>query len=625
MILNLDEGTTVYVVEKPYRLQKLLDHDRVLAVDIETQEPKVLKIAHLSSSPVSTQVDTIADVSEIPEHQLEEAERKLEAIKPILNSSSRKEIEARANEVGVSYVTVYAWLKKYRSTGLLTSLVRRTGRGGPNKSRLLPAQDEIINSVIEEFYLTSLKPNTKKTHERIASYCHNAQLSIPSVDTIQRRLNKISQRKTALKREGKNVMRQYLPLEHGGFPDYVKPMHTIQIDHTPVDIMLVDDIYRTELGRPYITLAIDVYSRMITGYYISFEAPSYMSTAMSIISSVLPKDEIVKKHNLASKWPVYGIPQFIHLDNAAEFRGENLKRVCKDYGINLIWRPVGRAYFGGHIERLISTLNEDIHILEGTTFSDIKQKGEYNSQKESIMTLSDFEEWLAVLIVDKYHNTVHSGIGMTPLQKYNEGIFGTDTQPPKGLPPIIEDKFRFRVNMLPNEERTIQRDGVSIDGIKYYHPIIETFIKQVDSNNKNKKQKFSFRLDPRDISKIYFYNPEEKEYYEIPYHNTSFPAVSIWEWRAAKKYLKNQESRQYNETEIFNAINRLRTIALKASSKTKTHRRLLQRQSKNNKPMLSVEEAENLNKSKAINTDYYNEFDEDNPYDSIEPFEGIED
>jgi len=625
MILNLDENSTVYVVDKPYRLQKLLDHDKVLAIDIETGEPKVLKIAHLSSAPVSTQEDIITDISEIPQHQLQEAEKKLEAITPILNSTSRKEIDARADEVGVSYVTLYAWLKKYRSTGLLTSLVRRSGRGGPSKSRLLPAVEEIINSVIEEFYLTSLKPNTKKTHERIASYCHNAGLPIPSKDTIQRRLNKISQRKTALKREGKNAIREYLPLEHGGYPDYVKPMHTIQIDHTPVDIMLVDDIYRTELGRPYITLAIDVYSRIISGYYISFEAPSYMSTAMSIISSVLPKDEIVKKYNLTSDWPVYGIPQFIHLDNAAEFRGENLKRVCKDYNINLIWRPVGRPHFGGHVERLIGTLNQDIHILEGTTFSNINQKGEYNPQKESIMTLSDFEEWLAVLIVDKYHNTLHSGIGMTPLQKYNEGIFGTDTQPPKGLPPIIEDQLRFRVNMLPQEERTIQRDGVSIDGIKYYHPIFETFIKQKDPSDKRKKRIFNFRIDPRDISKIYFYNPEEKEYYEIQYQNQSFPAVSIWEYRAAKKYLKDQKSRKYNEYEVFDAINRLRTIALTASSKTKTHRRLMQRNTKNNEPVLSVEEAENMKRRKTVNIDYNDDYDESNPYGDLKPYEGIED
>lgn len=620
MILNLDEGTTVYVIDKPYRLHKLIDHDKILAVDIETQELKVIKIAHISSSPVSSQVDAVTDISVIPEKQMKEAEKKLEAIKPVLNSSSRKEIEARADEVGVSYVTLYAWLKKYRSTGLLTSLVRQSGRGGPKKSRLLPAVDEIINNVLEEFYLTSLKPNTKKTHERIASYCHNAQLPIPSIDTIQNRLNNISERKIALKREGKNAIREYLPLEHGGYPDYVKPMHTIQIDHTPVDIMLVDDIYRTELGRPYITLAIDVYSRMISGYYISFEAPSYMSTAMSIISSVLPKDDVVKKYNLTSDWPVYGIPQFIHLDNAAEFRGENLKRVCKDYNINLIWRPVGRPHFGGHVERLIGTLNQDIHILEGTTFSNIFQKGEYNSQKESIMTLSDFEEWLAVLIVDKYHNTYHTGIEMTPLQKYNEGIFGTDTQPAKGLPSIIEDQLRFRVNMLPNEERTIQRDGVSIDGIKYYHPILETLIKKVDPKNKKQKQKFSFRLDPRDISKIYFYHPEEKEYYEIPYHNTSFPAVSIWEWRAAKKYLRDQQSRKYNEYEIFNAINRLRSIALTASSKTKTHRRLLQRNIKNNEPVLSVEEAESLKRQKTLNIDYNEDVDSDDPYNGIEPY-----
>jgi len=627
MTLDLNEGNVVYVVDKPYQLKQALPDDKILCIDLETQQPKVIKIAHLSSVPASAQIDIVQDISEIPERHIKEAEKKLEAITPVLNSTSRKEIEARANEVGVSYVTIYDWLNRYKTTGLLTSLVRRSGKGAPNKSRMLPEVDEIINNVIEEFYLTSLKPNPKKTHERIASYCHSAQLPIPCLNTIRNRLHKISERKLALKRGNKNAIKQYLPLEHGGYPDYIKPMHAIQIDHTPVDVILVDDTYRAELGRPYITLAIDVWSRMITGYYISFEKPSYMATSMAIIQSVLPKDEILKNYNLKSKWPIYGIPQFIHLDNAREFRGNNLKRVCSDYNMNIIWRPVGKSHFGGHIERLIGTINQDIHILKGTTKSNIQHKGDYDSQKESTMTLSDFKEWLAVLVIEKYHNTIHSAIEMTPLEKYHEGVFGSDTQAPKGLAPIIEDKERFKINMLPGKGRTIQRDGIKIDTIVYYHPILESFIKQKDPNDRTKSREFSFRVDPRDISKIYFYHPDEKEFYEIPYSNPSFPAVSVWEYRVAKNYLKNQHEKTYDQYEIFAAIERLRNIASESYRKTKAQRRLNQRQIKNKEHVSTTEEVENSKSPKTSNIDYNYEddFNEDDPYGNLEPYEGIED
>lgn len=63
----------------------------------------------------------------------------------------------------------------------------------------------------------------------------------------------------------------------------------IQIDHTPVDLMLVDNEHRKSIGRPYLTLAIDVYSRMITGYYLSLDPPSATSVAMCVARSILQK------------------------------------------------------------------------------------------------------------------------------------------------------------------------------------------------------------------------------------------------------------------------------------------------------------------------------------------------
>lgn len=621
MTLTLDEGTTVYVLDKAYTLRKIIDHDKVLAIELDTGHPKVLKIAHLASRPTSSDNNIHVDLSQIPNDKLEEAERRLQAIEPLLHQSSRTAVEARATEVGVSTATLYNWLKAYRSTGLLSSLVKRPGQGGAGKSRLLGEQEAIINDVIETHYLTHLKPNTQKTYEEISLKCFRAEVPIPSLSSIRRRLKQIDEKRALAKREGKKAIHKFMPLENGPYPDIVKPMHTIQIDHTKVDIMLVDDIYRVELGRPYITLAIDVFSRMVAGYYISFEVPGYMATGMAIANAVLRKDAIIEKYNLNTQWPVYGKPQFIHVDNAGEFRGIDIQRICKEYGINLMWRPVGRPHFGGHIERLFGTLNQDIHTLAGTTFSNIHKRGEYNSQKEAVMTLGEFEKWLAILIVDKYHNTKHTAIGMTPLEKYNEGIFGSINQPPKGFPAIIEDEFRFRVNMLPSEERTIQRYGIKIDDVVYYDRVLEQWIGAKEpGSNPPVKRKFTIRMDPRDISKVYFYEPSSKEYYEIPYRNLNFPAVSMWEWKAAKRHLQSQENREHNQYEIFDALQRMREIAIDAKSKTKTHRRSMQRRATLVDPAMSLNE---LRERRQI--DEMDEFELDGEFDDIQPFEGIED
>ncbi len=53
-----------------------------------------------------------------------------------------------------------------------------------------------------------------------------------------------------------------------------------------------------------------------------------------------------------------GIPRTLHLDNAAEFKSRALRSGCREYGIELMYRPVGKPHFGGHIERLNKTLME---------------------------------------------------------------------------------------------------------------------------------------------------------------------------------------------------------------------------------------------------------------------------
>ena len=53
-----------------------------------------------------------------------------------------------------------------------------------------------------------------------------------------------------------------------------------------------------------------------------------------------------------------------------------MKMACKEYGIDLEWRPVATPHYGAHIERLLGTLNDEIHSAPDTTFSNPRQRGE---------------------------------------------------------------------------------------------------------------------------------------------------------------------------------------------------------------------------------------------------------
>jgi len=75
----------------------------------------------------------------------------------------------------------------------------------------------------------------------------------------------------------------------GTFGDAQRPLDVVLIDHTKLDIIVVDREQRLPIGRPWITLAIDVYSRMVVGFCISLDPPGAMSTGYASRMRCCPK------------------------------------------------------------------------------------------------------------------------------------------------------------------------------------------------------------------------------------------------------------------------------------------------------------------------------------------------
>lgn len=165
----------------------------------------------------------------------------------------------------------------------------------------------------------------------------------------------------------------------------------------------------------FLTVAIDVYSRMITGFFISLDSPSYFSVSQCLTQALLQKDKLLRSIEVEGEWNIWGIPKTIGLDNAGEFRGYEMQRACENYGIELNWRPVARPQYGAHIERLIGTSMKEVHTLPGTTFSNIKERGEYNSDKYAQFTLQELEQWYTEFIINVYHKDFTTAL--TQLQK----------------------------------------------------------------------------------------------------------------------------------------------------------------------------------------------------------------
>lgn len=599
-IIKYKIGDVVYYNGEEHQIQKILDFNYLL---LKHHKKGFFRASIGEISPNKPQIENStpimqdAELESIDPKMWEIAKKRLSIIKPIMELKLPvTEIKKIAKTESVALATIYRWIKRYNSTGTLTSLLPEDNNGGRGKTRLDEIQETIINTIIHKDYLTTQKLNVVKVYEKIKNECKNAKVGAPNYNTVRKRVAGLADYMVLSKRnDKKSTDALYKPIK-GKFPGATHPLSVIQIDHTSLDVILVDEKNRQPLGRPWITVAIDVYSRMIPGYYISMDAPGAIGTGICIANSILPKDNWMAANEVSGEWPCWGLMDRIHLDNAKEFHGLMLTKASEEYGIEISWRPVATPHWGGHIERLIGTLLGEIHTLPGTTFSNPKDRKYYDSEKKATMTLAELDKWMAEYIVNIYHKKLHKGIGTSPINKYREGIFGNDNQIGVGLPSRIVDERKLRLDFLPFFERSILRYGVLIDHINYYSDILKQYINSTEhlQNKARTKRKFIFRRDPRDISVIYFWDPEHKEYFDIPYANGTHPPISIWDYNYALKQLKKQQVKHIDENAIFSSHNRLRSLvndSIKKTSKAKKNylRGLNRKTLKNELPNVVVE------------------------------------
>jgi putative transposase len=563
-------GETVHFQGRLYVIKRLLeDLVHVLARDVDTGIVGRLPLAELQLPEVDKDAIVRAPVAE----QLTAAQQKIAhqrmAVLQSLSLDNQQGVSEVAARLAIHPSTIYRWRARLQTTGRVSALANRPGRGGTGQSRLAPEVEEVIQLTIEDFFLTKQRRSRKQACIEVRARCAERGLVAPSANTIYKRISAVSERLQLERRHSARAAHEaYEPKL--GHHIVSRPLATVQIDHTPLDILLVDEQDRTCIvGRPWITLAMDVFSRMVVGFHVSFDPPGAMGTGLCLAHAILPKEKKLKQLNVDGDWPCWGIPDTLHLDNAKEFRGVMLRKAATEYGFDITWRPAARPEYGGHIERLLGTLLRELHTLPGTTFSNPQQRQEYDSEGRAVLTLPELEEWLTRYIVEIYHQRNHSALDTTPLQRYRDGM-----QARGGPPPRIVDERRLRLDFMPYVERSIRDYGVVIDRIHYYHDVLRRWVNSIDasSGKARKPQTFIFKRDPRDISIIYFWDPELLDYSPIPYRDTFRPRMSIWQYREAVKEVRSRKE-PVDERTIFQARARQQSLIENAGRLTRAARR----------------------------------------------------
>lgn len=376
-------------------------------------------------------------------------------------------------------------------------------------TRLPPEIHPILKDVIEQEYLKLKKISKKETYHRIEAKCLQEGLEKPARSTIYKLLDRIDPQIRDRMREGAKAVREYEPVQRGFTNEEAMfPLHIVAIDHTQLDVDVIDGKTGCEIGRPFITAGIDLYSRCIWCLYISFEDPSSNVLRKALLQGMFLKKS-KERNGTESEWVVHGIPYNIMVDNGKDFRSVEFERVVNEVmKSHLMFRPRKTPHYSGVIERFFKRLNDDlIHQLDGTRKSNVADKGEYKSEEEAVLTLEELQNFITKHIVDIYHYETHRGL---PLDENKPMVRFTEGCKEYGLPRFVldNDEEDYRMELLPTYMKPYTKDGVVLNNVSYKSDSLNLFIGP-------RETKYKIKYDPDDISKIYFLHPELQQYIEV--------------------------------------------------------------------------------------------------------------
>ena len=329
------------------------------------------------------------------------------------------------------------------------------------------------------------------------------------------------------------------------------PLQYIFADHWLLDAWIVDEETRKKPSRLWLTLLIDAYSRSILGMALLYEDPCIESIQQVLRHAIWEKTS-AHELGIEQEWACYGIPQQLFLDNAWAHHShslENLARVISRNGmynpIDLVFRPPYRGRYGAIIERLFKNFSGQIKELVTGAIQSSAPKEVRTAARSACLLYSDMDFLLHRLIV-KYQHTEHRELGgMTPHQKWSEGLESSGFPV---VPPFTPAMDRLFLRMHP-QTRTVQSRGIPAFGLHYWSAQLAG-IERVDRTGR--VVQYNFRYDPVDISRIsLFRNGEwvgDASARELQRADGTFRHISLVEWKGAKRLAGSETNQTEGQT-----------------------------------------------------------------------------
>lgn len=464
--------------------------------------------------------------------------------------------------------TVTRWLQQYRDAdGNINALLDRHALKGNRTSRLEPDVEQLIDDCIQDLYLTPERRNIRTVTAAVNDHINRSNLEriasefLPHVSygCVKAKIAELSSFDVYAARYGKRAAEVKFRSTGLG-PVAELPLDRASMDHCLLDLLVIDEVSGLPLARPWLTIILDECTRMILGYSVTFDEPSAMSSMRAYRHASLPKDEC---SDVINSWPTWGVIRTLVVDNGLEFHGHSLDHAAGLLGTTVQTCPRRKPWFKGKVERFFRTVQADlIAEIPGRTFSNVLDRGEYDSSKHAVISLRTLNRVLNMWIVDYYHQRRHSGLAESPARKWARLIDQVDRQLPDSAQ-WLDAAFG------KPDERILGHQGIQFDSLFYNSPEMAAL-----RHRHGDRVGVGIVTNDEDIGYLYVLCPDTQQYLKVPAVDASYASgMTRWQHRKCRAYA-NALSEQYGrDVSLGDAKQRIRELIRADMKLTTRHTR----------------------------------------------------
>lgn len=407
------------------------------------------------------------------------------------------------------------WFKEYEGAGFkYKGLFPKNRYKGNRTSRLDPTVADIIDKVRQN-YLKQSQPSiatmVRYVHDKIDS--HNLEypqsyLDKPVYNSIKKRIRGIDFAQEVIARLGKNKARHLLEETAEGIQTN-RVLEWVEIDHTQVDLYVLDNNGEVVLGRPYITVLVDHFSQMVVGFQLSFEVPSFASVSMALKNAILTKEDYLEQFGLAGTWPCFGLMETIVADNGKEFWSGNFESCCEELGCSLVYCPIRKPEYKSRVERFFGIMNTTfLDDLPGVVRKKDKAGEDYQAIKEAKLTFNEFKRRFVKWLTEVHHKTPVGESETPPLSRWQQSIHE--------LPIPEEDEVDICPKLMGSKTKKLKRTGINIFSQTYDSPLLRALLRSGGPSM------VKVKYDPFDIGYIFVKDECNQTYLKVPCLNFAY-------------------------------------------------------------------------------------------------------